>query len=314
MSAVLAPSSASSQHEHAAPFEVVPLAGRIGAELRGLRLSGDLPPATFAALKAALLRHRVLFVRGQQQLDDAQHEAFGRLFGAIEAHPTVPAPQGRTFLELDSRHGGRADSWHTDVTFKPAPPQVGILRAVLIPPLGGDTVWANTVAAYDGLPAPLKVLADTLWAVHGNDYDYAQARSADEGSRSETDGRRAYRKVFTRELHEARHPLVRVHPETGEKSLLLGHFAKRIEGLSGAESRHLLEVFHHRITRLENTVRWRWAQGDVAIWDNRATQHYAINDYGDQHRVVRRVTVTGDVPVAADGRRSEALVHEEARA
>ncbi len=291
----------------ATQLDIVPLAGRIGAEVRGIRLSGDLAAATFAALKAALHRHRVLFVRGQHHLDDAGHEAFGRLWGEIEAHPTVPAPDGTRFLELNSRHGGRADSWHTDVTFKAAPPKVCVLRAVAIPPLGGDTVWANTVAAYESLPPALKTLAESLRAVHGNDFDYAAERPANEGSDAENAARSQYRKVFTRTLIEAEHPLVRVHPETGERTLVLGHFLKRIVGLSGSESRHLFELFQQRVTRLENTVRWHWAQGDIAIWDNVATQHYAINDYGDQYRVMRRVTVTGEVPVGVDGRPSTDL-------
>ncbi len=285
-------------------LDIVPVSPRIGAEVRGLRLSGSLAPSTLAALKAALLRHRVLFLRGQQHLDDATHQAFGRLWGEIESHPTVPAPDGTAFLELDSRHGGRADSWHTDVTFKVAPPKVCILRAVVLPPVGGDTVWANTVAAYDALPEELKAIADRLWAVHGNDFDYAETRVDDGASEQEAEGRKKYRAVFTRKVIEAEHPVVRVHPETGERALLLGHFIKRLSRLSTSESRHLLEVLQNRVVRLENTVRWRWSPGDVAIWDNRATQHYALNDYGDQHRVVRRVTVTGDVPVGVDGRRS----------
>ncbi|QPF75495.1 TauD/TfdA family dioxygenase [Roseateles sp. DAIF2] len=287
----------------AAGFELQPLAGRIGAELRGLRLSGELAPATFAALKAALLRHKVLFLRGQQHLDDAQHEAFGRLFGALEAHPTVPAPSGTRLLELDSLHGGRADSWHTDVTFKAAFPQVSVLRAVLLPPYGGDTVWANTAAAYEALPAPLQRLAEGLRAVHGNDYDYAAARVVEQ----DDPARRRYREVFTATTIEAEHPVVHVHPETGERALLLGHFAKRFSGLSGTDSRQLLATLQAHVTRLENTVRWRWAPGDVAIWDNRATQHYAINDYGAQHRVVRRVTVSGTPAQGVDGFVSRAL-------
>ena len=291
-----------------AALDIRPLAGRIGAEIRGVRLSGSLAPQTFAAVKAALLRRKVLFFRGQQHLDDAGHEAFGRLFGPIEPHPTVPSPDGRTLLELDSRHGGRANSWHTDVTFEVAPPQVGVLRAVTIPEIGGDTVWANTVAAYEGLPAPLKALAESLRAVHGNDYDYAAVR-ADGGEEA---GRKHYREVFTKTLFEAEHPVVRVHPETGERALLLGHFAKKLAGYSAHDSQRLIEILTGHILRLENTVRWRWAEGDVAIWDNRATQHYAINDYGDAHRVVRRVTVSGDVPVGVDGQRSRALTAQPA--
>jgi taurine dioxygenase len=286
------------------PLDITPLAARIGAEVRGLRLSGALDAETVAQLRAALLRHRVLFFKGQQHLDDASHQAFGRLWGEIEAHPTVPAPDGTRFLELDSRHGGRADSWHTDVTFKAAPPKACILRAVVLPPHGGDTVWANTVSAYAGLPAPLKALADELWAVHGNDYDYADPRQQATASAEELAGRAAYRATFRRTVIEAEHPVVHVHPETGERALLLGHFAKRLNLLRQQESSALLELLHQRIVALENTVRWRWSEGDVAIWDNRATQHYAINDYGDQHRVVRRVTVTGEHTTAIDGRKS----------
>ena len=288
----------------ASTLQIEPLAGRIGAAVQGVQLGGDLAPALFAQIKAALLKHRVLFFRGQQHLTDSSHQDFGRLFGEIEAHPTVPAPDGTQFLELNSQHGGRADSWHTDVTFQAAYPQVCVLRAVTLPDHGGDTVWANTVAAYEGLPEPLKQLAEQLWAVHGNDYDYAENFRQNAASDSETAGRASYRKVFTRKTIEAEQPLVHVHPETGEKALLLGHFAKRIKGLRSSESAALLQLFNERIIRLENTVRWSWQEGDVAVWDNRATQHYAINDYGDAHRVMRRVTVSGTTATSVDGRRS----------
>jgi taurine dioxygenase len=280
-------------------LDLLPVGGRIGAEVRGLRLSGRLAPETFAALKAALLQHKVLFLRGQQHLDDAEHQAFARLFGELVPHPTVPSKDGTQILELDSQHGGRANSWHTDVTFEIDYPQVAVLRAVVIPPHGGDTVWANTAAAYEELPAELKALAEQLWAVHGNDYDYAATRV-----NPDANGAKQYREVFTSRLIETEHPLVRVHPETGERTLVSGHFIKRFVGHTTHDSDRLFEIFQAHITRLENTVRWRWQAGDIAIWDNRATQHYAINDYGDQHRVVRRVTVNGDVPAAVDGRRS----------
>jgi taurine dioxygenase len=268
-----------------------------------VRLSGSLSAEVFLAIKQALLRHKVIFFRGQGHLDDAGHEAFGRLWGDTVPHPTVPPPQGTTLLELDSEHGGRANSWHTDVTFQAAYPQVAILRAVLIPEVGGDTVWANTGAAYEHLPPDLKDLAGRLWAVHGNDYDYAATRSVE----TEDAGVKRYREVFTSRLIEAEHPVVRVHPETGERTLVLGHFVKRLLGYSTQDSLRLFDIFESHILRPENTVRWRWRQDDVAIWDNRATQHYAINDYGAKKRVVRRVTIAGDAPVSLDGRRSRVL-------
>ncbi|MDR6582403.1 TauD/TfdA family dioxygenase [Herbaspirillum sp. BH-1] len=280
-------------------LDIHPVAGRIGAEVRNIRLSAELDPATFAAVRAALLRYKVLFFRGQQHLDDAGQEAFGKLWGELVAHPTVPVREGTGYLlELDSEHGGRANSWHTDVTFDVAYPQASILRGVVIPAAGGDTVWANTAQAYLDLPAPLRALADQLWALHTNEYDYASRFNTTEA------GLKRYREIFTSTLYETEHPVVRVHPETGERTLVLGHFVKKLLGYPSSDSDHLLRLLESYVTRLENTVRWRWSVGDVVIWDNRATQHYAINDYGDQHRVVRRVTVAGDVPVSVDGRHS----------
>jgi len=284
-----------------AVLDLQPVAGRIGAEVRAVRLSGDLEPATFDAIRQALLKYKVLFFRGQRHLDDAAQEAFARLWGELVAHPTVPVRPGTDYLlELDSEHGGRANSWHTDVTFDLAYPQASILRAVVIPAAGGDTVWANTAQAYLDLPPALRQLADNLWALHTNDYDYASRFNVNEA------GLKRYREVFTSTIYETEHPVVRVHPLTGERTLVLGHFVKKLLAYPSADSEHLLKLFDSYITRLENTVRWRWSPGDVAICDNRATQHYAINDYGDQRRVVRRVTIAGDVPVSVDGRRSVA--------
>ncbi len=285
-------------------LDIQPVTGRIGAEIRGVRLSGQLEPATVEAIRAALLRHKVIFFRGQAHLQDSDQEAFARLLGEPVSHPTVPVVEGTDYLlELDSHRGGRANSWHTDVTFVDAYPQASILRGVTIPEVGGDTVWANTATAYDDLPPPLKALAEQLWAVHNNEYDYASYGNVGERGR-DAEALKRYREVFVSTRYETEHPVVRVHPETGEKTLILGHFVKNFVGLTPSASAHVLELLQAYVTRLENIVRWRWQAGDVAIWDNRATQHYAVNDYGDAHRVVRRVTLKGDVPVSVDGRRS----------
>lgn len=281
-------------------LDIVPVSGRIGGEVRGVRLGGDLDDEAMGALHAGLARHKVLFFR-DQHLDDAAHQAFALRWGKPVTHPTAPAQYGDFLLELDSQHGGKANIWHTDMTFQRAYPSASILRAVEIPPAGGDTVWANTVEAYARLPEALRLLADGLWAVHSNDYDYAANQTEpDEG----TD---AYQAEFVSTVFEAEHPLVRVHPVTGERALVLGSFFKTFVGLGSSDSRRLFETFQTHVTRLENTVRWRWRKGDVAIWDNRATQHYAIDDYGDQHRIVRRVTIQGDAPTALDGRTSRQL-------
>jgi taurine dioxygenase len=276
------------------------VAGRIGAEIRGVELSAELDETTRAAIRQALFDHKVIFFRGQHHLDDAQQEALTAIFGEPVAHPTVPVAQGTEYvLELDSRHGGRANTWHTDVTFDVAYPQASILRALVVPEHGGDTVWANTASAYQELPDSLRELADKLWAIHSNDYDYAAQRTD-----VTEESLKRYREVFTSKVYETEHPLVRVHPVTGERTLVLGHFLKRIVGLSSHDSAQLFSVLQNHVTRLENTVRWNWQVGDVAIWDNRSTQHYAINDYGDQTRILHRVTVAGDVPVSVDGHRS----------
>ena len=296
MSAVL-----HSLHPAAPTLDIRRVAGRIGAEIRGIALSGDLDATTVAAIKQALVQHKVVFFR-DQALDEAGHEAFGRLLGDLVPHPTVPSLDGTAgTLDIDGSRGERASSWHTDVTFVPNYPAISILRAVTLPAYGGDTLWANTAAAYAELPDTLRDLADRLWAVHSNVYDYVGGRVNVSDA-----GRRRYDEVFTRTVFETEHPLVHVHPESGERSLIVGHFLQRILGLTTSDSQHLLAIFHDHATRPENTVRWSWRQGDVAIWDNRATVHRAVDDYDDEPRVVRRVTIQGVAPVSTDGRRSRA--------
>lgn len=297
-----------------ADLDVRRVAGNIGAQISGVQLSGELGEETVARIREQILAHKVVFFRGQRHLDEAGQAAFASRLGPLTtAHPTVPGLAGNSFvLDLDSTRsgGGRANNWHTDVTFVDRPPSFSVLRSVRIPVYGGDTVWANTATAYSQLPEELRDLADRLWAVHTNAFDYARLPVERDGA---TDPQRAaYAEVFASIEYETLHPVVRVHPETGERCLLLGGFARQIAGLSGSESAALLGVLHERITRLENTVRWAWQEGDVVIWDNRATQHYAVADYGDQARTVRRITVTGEVPVSVDGRSSVSIKGDSA--
>ncbi|ADZ69844.1 TauD/TfdA dioxygenase family protein [Polymorphum gilvum] len=283
--------------------DVVLITPIIGAEIRNVRLSGNLPEGVIAEIKSRIARHKVVFFRRQDHLDDAGQESFARLLGELVPHPTQHIREGSAaILELDSGHGGRADQWHTDVTFVPAYPKYSVLRGITIPETGGDTIWANTAAAYDALPEPLKRFADNLRAVHSNAYDYASHRPwATEVEKKH------YDEVFRSKVFQTDHPVVRVHPETGEHTLILGSFVQRFAGFDRFASIKLYELFQTYITAPENTVRWRWKAGDVAIWDNRATQHIAVNDYGDAHRVVRRVTIDGDLPIGPDGRPSLAL-------
>jgi len=289
------------------PLDIVPVAGRIGAEVRGVRLSGEIDEFTLDALNTALLRHKVLFFR-DQTIDDREQEEFARRLGTPVAHPTVPVADGsRYLLELDSREGYAASSWHTDVTFVPSYPKASILRAIEVPDAGGDTLWANTATAYEELPDALKILVDNLRAVHTNLYDYAATFGSFAKEQIEN-----HKAVFASTIYETEHPVVRVHPETGERTLIVGHFIKSFVGFNGADSQRLLQILQDHVTKPENTVRWRWRKGDVAIWDNRATQHRAIADFGLQRRKLRRVTIDGDLPVGIDGLPSRAIKPEPA--
>ena len=286
--------------------DIVPLTGRIGAHIRNVKLSSTLDFELLNQIKNALLEHKVIFFRDQTHLTDQEQEDFAALLGQPISHPTVPVAADSNYIfELDSRHGGRADVWHTDVTFVTNYPKISVLRAVTIPPRGGDTTWANTEAAYEELPEALKLLAHQLRAIHTNDFDYGGFRPE-----ASDDLIKQHQKVFASTIYQAEHPLVRVHPETGRKSLILGQFFKRFVGLTSKESNKLFEIFQDRITKPENTVRWTWQTGDIAIWDNRATQHLAVNDYGDAIRVMRRVTLAGDVPVDIFGNSSQQLTPE----
>ncbi|KQS04987.1 taurine dioxygenase [Sphingomonas sp. Leaf357] len=288
------------------PLDVVPVGGRIGAEIRGVKLDGDLDEPTVAAIRASLLRHKVIFFRGQTHLTDESHEAFAARLGEPLAHPTVPVAEGSRFLlELNSKEGEAASAWHTDITFLPAFPSASILRSLIIPPAGGDTLWANGAAAYADLPAPLKALADRLRAIHTNAYDYAASRPE-----ASEDQIKRHREIFASTVYETEHPVVHVHPETQERVLLLGNFVKSFVGLNRDDSARIFSLLQDHITKPENTVRWRWNPGDVAIWDNRATQHRAIADFGKQRRLLRRATIAGQVPVGVDGSGSRVVKPE----
>ena len=291
--------------ETSVQLTVVPVAGRIGAEIQGVDASADLSEDTVAAIRRALVKHRVGFLR-DQRLDYEAQVRFARRFGDLTlGHPTLTSPPDRPHLEeIDSGAGVRTNFWHTDVTFVDRPPAFTMLRAVVIPELGGDTIWANTVSAYHDLSPELRELADKLRIVHTNTQGYSSVvESADEKSGTVA----AHRREFVSTVYQTEHPAVRVHPESGERSLMLGGWAQKVVGLSAQSSRDLLGLLQDFVIRPENTVRWRWRVGDLAIWDNRATQHYAIHDYGAAHRRGERVTVAGPVPVGVDGRPSVAL-------
>jgi alpha-ketoglutarate-dependent sulfate ester dioxygenase len=282
-----------------AGIEIRRIGGRIGAEVLGVDLAAEPSAALVGEINDALIRHKALFFRGQR-LDDAAQVRFARLFGELTtAHPTVPSVDGEpNILPVDGDEGVRANHWHTDVTFVRTPPKLSTLRSIVVPPYGGNTLIANSAAAYRDLPQPLRELADRLWAVHTNDYDYAAPRNAKAAEK---------RSIFTARKWKTAHPVVRVHPESGERGLFIGGFAQTLEGFGASESRDLLRILQSYVTRPENTVRWAWAPGDLVLFDNRITQHYAPDDYGDLERKLHRVTVAGEAPVGVDGARSRVV-------
>ncbi|MFC8665767.1 TauD/TfdA dioxygenase family protein [Streptomyces sp. NPDC057199] len=283
-------------------IEIRKVTARIGARISGVDISEPLDDGTVAALRDALNVHKAL-VFDDVNLDDAGQQAFARHFGDLTtAHPTVPAVEGApNVLPVDSERGRAANNWHTDVTFVLNPPQASTLRSITIPPYGGETLIASSAAAYRNLPEPLRQLADTLWAEHTNDYDYAVPEEEVDEEQA------AQRAQFTSIKYRTAHPVVRVHPLTGERGLFIGGFAQRIVGLSVSESRKVLDLLQAYVTRPENVLRHRWSPNQLVLFDNRITQHYAIDNYDGLPRRLNRVTVAGDVPVGIEGKESYSI-------
>ena len=274
------------------------ITARIGAEVTGLSPDLTLDPETIAAVRQALSQHKALVFRGIS-LDDEGQQRFAGYFGPLtSAHPTVPAVDGEpNVLPVDSDDGA-VNYWHTDVTFVLNPPQASTLRSIIVPPYGGETLIANAGAAYAELPAPLRAFADTLWAVHTNDYDYVKPPE------TLSQNERERREIFLSTKYETAHPVVRVHPLTGERGLFIGGFAQRIVGLPKGESKDILRLLQDYVTRPENILRVSWEPGQLVLFDNRITQHYAVDNYDDAPRRLNRVTVAGDIPQGIDGRPS----------
>ncbi|MFF4503055.1 TauD/TfdA dioxygenase family protein [Streptomyces sp. NPDC001401] len=277
------------------------LTSRIGAVVEGVDLTAPPDPATITTLRQALNEHKAI-VFDQVDLDNAGQERVAGWFGELTtAHPNVPAADGTTNVLAVDSETSKANEWHTDVTFVLNPPQLTTLRSIVITPYGGQTLIANAAAAYRDLPDPLRALADSLRVVHTNQYDYARS-AATSAQRAE------YDRVFVSTPYETEHPVVRVHPLTGERGLFIGGFAKRIAGLSSSDSADLLRLLQSYVTRPENVLTWTWSPNQLLIFDNRITQHYAVDNYDDHPRRLNRVTVAGEIPVGVDGRRSEQLV------
>jgi alpha-ketoglutarate-dependent taurine dioxygenase len=280
----------------AAPFEVIPLGPVLGAELRGVRVAGGVDADTAAALRAALNRHKVLFLR-DLRLSHEEHLALGRVFGPLEGHPVIAhvpghpeildirGSEGRVTHADDDRRFRTLDKWHSDVTFRAAPSLGAVLRARELPAMGGDTLWCDAAAAYAGLSDEVKALVEGRTATHDLLHDFGD-RVAPE--------RRA---AMAAEFPPQHHPIVRIHPETGERVLFVNaSFTSRIDGMDEAEGAALLRHLLDRFKVPEYQVRFRWSADAVAIWDNRSTQHYPVADYWPARRRMERVTIAGDRP------------------
>ena len=283
-------------------IRVRPMTVAIGAEIEGIDLSQPLDDASWAAIYQAFLRWKVIFFR-DQELTPAQHVEFARRFGPLETHPISPRVPGHDQLLLLAR-GAQArngeDEFHADVTFKACPPKCSVLRALVVPEYGGDTIWINMAAAYRGLPDGVKHQIKGLHAVH--DFEPVFGHRLTEEKRDD----------MRKEFPPRRHPIVVRHPETGEELLYVNrlftsHIADAFtaKGMTRAESDSLLATLFQVVTIPEHQVRFRWRAGSVAIWDNRITQHYAVYDYADAagqetRRIMHRATaITTEPPMAA---------------
>jgi taurine dioxygenase len=275
----------------ARPFQVERLGPRLGAEIHGLDLKQPMNPETFRALEAALIEHKVVMLR-DQNLTTEQHVRMSRLFGELEVHPMRPQGEFPEILVLDNHKDNpvlSTDVWHSDTTFRKNPTKYTILRCQIIPKVGGDTLWADMEAAYEGLSGSFRKMIDGLRAVH----DFQNFRVLFKNTDEDQAKLRRMEELFPNPSH----PVVRTHAVTGRKSIYVNpQFTVRIEGLEPGESRAILEVLFAQAQVPEYQIRLRWAPGSIVFWDNRSTQHYAANDYYPERRRMERTAVAGDAP------------------
>mmetsp|Transcript_4003 Transcript_4003/g.4626 ORF Transcript_4003/g.4626 Transcript_4003/m.4626 type:complete len:312 (-) Transcript_4003:186-1121(-) len=255
--------------------KVSPLSAALGAEVSGVdlsKVSGD----DITLINELIFKHKVLFFP-KQSLSQAEHVSLGRKFGPLAGHPNLSNADGfPEIFELKASEGGVANEWHTDLTFQQNPAKLSILYMRICPVLGGDTMWTNLELAYDALSEPMKVLCESLTALHDAD----------------PHGPDGHKQM-------AIHPVVRVHPESGRKALYVSeHFTRRIVEMRYEESEVFLNFLCRWVQRPQFTVRYRWSENVIAFWDNTTTSHYVLNDFS-QDRMIQRVTIQGDVPMPA---------------
>jgi taurine dioxygenase len=278
-------------------IEVKPISGALGAEIEGVDLAEPIDDDTFAEIHKAFLDHLVIFFR-DQQLTPERQKAFGARFGTLNVHPYVKPLDGHPeVMKIVKEKEDRANfggGWHSDMTFLAEPPLGTILYAIDTPAFGGDTLFANMALAYERLSPGMRAMLDGLTAIHSAASQYAAGGESDRNNAK----RKGMEVAVTEDAEaEVEHPVVRTHPESGRRSLFVNPaFTVKFKAMTRRESKPLLDFLYRHSTQEEFTCRFRWAPGSVAFWDNRCTQHYALNDYHGQRREMNRVTVNGDRP------------------
>ena len=267
-------------------------AGALGAWVSDVSVADAArSDALFDEISAALLEHEVLFLRGQR-VTPVEFQQFARRFCQVEGHPaydTVDGAPDVQILESTPEKPSKIEVWHSDMTFRPAPPAITLLHGQIIPPYGGDTLWASATAAYEALSEPMPRLVDDLHAIHDFRHGFQESLAEPGGPERLADAIAANPPV--------RHPLVRTHPETGRRAIFVNAlFTTRVEELTPRESASLLDFLYRHVVTEEFTVRLGWEADTIAIWDNRATQHKPVNDFFPMHRKMHRVTIAGDRP------------------
>ncbi len=273
------------------PIQITPYSPTIGGEISGIDLSQPLTDGQVEGIRAALLDRKVLFFR-DQNITTEQHLEFARNFGDLEVHPFAPHKDGYPevlAITHDREHPGQENGWHSDVTWRLQPSLGSILRCIECPPMGGDTLFADMYAAYDGLPEVVREKIEGRMALH--DFEGFRVRLRKRGATE------AELEEFNKTYPNPEHPVIRSHPETGRKGIYVNAaFTKHIIGMAPEESERLLAILYHQANMPEYQCRFRWAANSIAFWDNRACQHYAASDYWPNNRKVERVTVIGDTP------------------
>ncbi|GHD27365.1 taurine dioxygenase [Parahalioglobus pacificus] len=272
-------------------LDITPLAGALGAEIRGIDLSQALNDDTVRKLRKLLNEYQVIFFR-EQAISPQQQTDLAQCFGPLQQHPaydTVAGHPAVTILESSAEKPSKIEQWHSDMTFREHPPLGTVLKAVECPARGGDTLWASMTAAYDALSAPMQSFLGGLIAVHDFSHGFRESLAEPGGRERLADA------VATNP--PVRHPVIRTHPETGKKVIFVNAlFTTHIEGLRRSESDALLQFLFQHIQTPEFSVRFNWRPGSIAIWDNRSTQHKPVNDYFPAYRRMERITIDGDKP------------------